>query len=319
MNLFIAAAVSIAALCIIEGAFLVLKSRSNPETKRIKRHIQELSRASVVEVSLRGRMRPLSQVAWLDRLLGRFPLARRMDDFLVQAGISSPPGVFLLLSAVLGLVGFFLLSMVSRGFPAAILGLALGLVPFLFLVMKKTRRIKRFEAQLPDALDMIARSLRAGHALASGLDMAGQEFSAPLGPEFAKTVNQLTFGVGIEQALRNLTRRIDCPDLKFLAVSINIQRESGGNLAEILEGVARLVRERHKLQGKIRALAAEGKFSALILLAMPFLVAAALLAVNPAYVDVLRSDPIGRVLVVAAVVMMLLGMAVMKKTINIKV
>ena len=319
MNLVIASAVSVAMLCIIEGVFLVLRNRSNPETRRIKRQLREISSDSVAEVSLLGQTRPLSRVPWLNRFLSRFPLAKRMDDFLVQASVSSPLGVFVLLSAVLALVGFFLLSAVSRGFPVSILGLALGLAPVPFLAIKKTRRIKRFEAQLPDALDMIARSLRAGHALPGGLEMVGQEFSEPLGPEFTKTVTQITFGVGIEQALRNLTHRVDCPDLKFLAVSIVIQRESGGNLAEILESIARLIRERHKLLGKIRALAAEGKLSAIILVALPLVVAAVLLAVNPTYVDVLLSDPIGRMLVVAAVALMLFGTAVMKKMIDIKV
>jgi len=319
MNVFIAAAVSIAVLCIIEGVFLVLRSRSDHETRRINRYLREISSASVAGVSLLAYTRLLSLVPWLNRLLARFPLAKRMDDFLVQADVSYPLGVFVLLCAVLAVVGFFLLSLVSRGFPVPIPGLTLGLAPIPFLFIKKTRRMKKFEAQLPDALDMIARSLRAGHALPGGLEMAGQEFPAPLGPEFTKTVAQVTFGVGIEQALRNLTRRVDCPDLKFLAVSIIIQRESGGNLAEILESIARLIRERHKLLSKIRALAAEGKLSAIILVAMPFLVAVVLLAVNPTYVDVLLSDPIGRVLIVAAVAMMFFGMAVMKKMIDIKV
>ena len=184
--------------------------------------------------------------------------------------------------------------------------------------MMKTRRMRRFEAQLPDALDMMARSLRAGHALTTGIEMAGQEFPDPLGPEFAKTVAQISFGVGMEQALRNLTKRVDCPDLKFLAVSIIIQRETGGNLAEILETISRLIRERHKLLGKIRALSAEGKLSAIILLALPFLVAAAMLALNPSYLDSLLSDPLGRVLIVAAVMMMLLGVGAIKKTVDIK-
>ncbi len=261
----------------------------------------------------------MSQVPWLNRFLLHFPLARKMDNFLFQAGVSYPLGVFALLSAVLALVGFLLLWMISRDQLLSVLGLALGLAPLPVVRMMKTRRMRRFEAQLPDALDMMARSLKAGHALTTGIEMAGQEFPDPLGPEFAKTVAQISFGVGMEQALRNLTKRVDCPDLKFLAVSIIIQRETGGNLAEILETISRLIRERHKLLGKIRALSAEGKLSAIILLALPFLVAAALLALNPSYLDSLLSDPMGRVLIVAAVMMMLLGVGAIKKTVDIKV
>ena len=249
----------------------------------------------------------------------RFPLARRMDDFLVQAGVSYPLGVFVLLSAVLALVGFLLLSMVSRSQLLSVLGLALGLAPLPVVRMMKTRRMRRFEAQLPDALDMIARSLRAGHALTSGIEMAGQEFPDPLGPEFAKTVAQITFGVGMEQALRNLTKRVDCPDLKFLAVSIIIQRESRGQS----RGDTRNHREAHPRAaqapredpGPLGGGEALGNHPAR--LALPRRGGAA--RAQPDLSRLLLSDPLGRVLVVAAVMMMLLGMGVIKKTIDIKV
>ncbi len=319
MNLFIAAIVSIAMLCIVEGAFLVLASRSTPGTRRVRKRLEELSSANAAEVSLLGQSRPLSSAPWLNRLLGRFPLARRMDDFLLQAGVPYPLGVFALLCAVLALVGLLLLSLILRGGLLSVPGLALGLAPIPFLRVMKTRRIRKFESQLPDALDMMARSLRSGHALTTGLDLAGQEFPEPLGPEFTKTVSQIMFGVGVEQALRNLTHRMDCPDLKFLAVSIIIQRESGGNLAEILANIASLIRERHKLKGKIRALSAEGKLSAIILVALPFVVAAALLGLNPAYLDTLTGDSLGRALIILAVAMMGVGMGVIKKTIDIRV
>ncbi len=309
MIFFIAAAISIAVFCIIEGVFLFLRDRSNPEIKRIKKQLKELSKQNLSQpdVSLLGHMRPLSDVPWLNKFLLRFPLAKRMDLFLIQADVSYPLGVFLLLSVVLALVGFLLIFMVSRSFLFSLLGLALGFVPYFVLNIMKTRRIKKFEEQLPDALDMIARSLRAGHALASGLEMVGQEFPEPLGPEFAKTVTQITFGVGLEQALRNMAKRIDCPDLKFLVVSVIIQRESGGNLGEIMENIGRIIRERFKLRGKIRTLAAEGKLSAIILFVLPFLIALVLFVINPAYIKELLYDPMGRMLIAGAVVMMFFG------------
>jgi len=319
MIFFIAAAISIAVFCIIEGVFLVLKNRSNPEIKQIRKKLKELASHSRAEVSLMGQTRPLSDVPWLNRFLSRIPLAVRMDNFLVKAGVSYPLGVFLLLSVVLALVGFILLSMFSQGFLFSLLGLALGFVPFAVLKSIKNRRMKKFEEQLPDALDMIARSLRAGHALSGGLEMVGQEFPEPLGPEFTKTVTQITFGVGIEQALRNLAVRIDCPDLKFLVVSVIVQRESGGNLGEIIETIGRLIRERYRLQGKIRSLAAEGKLSGIILVILPFVAAVLLSMVRPGYVGVLFTDPVGQVLVVVAVIMMFFGIVVIKKLINIKI
>jgi tight adherence protein B len=319
MTFFIAAAISIAVFCIIEGIFLFLKSRSNPEIKRIKKQLKELSGQSRAEVSLLGHARPLSDVPWLNSFLIRIPLALRMDNFLIKTGVSYPLGVFLLLSAVLALAGFFLLEIVSRVGLLSFLGLVLGLAPFAVLNHIKKRRMKKFEEQLPDALSMIARSLRAGHSLSGGLELVGQEFPDPLGPEFTRTVTQITFGVGIEQALRNLTARVDCPDMKFLVVSVIVQRESGGNLGEIIENIGKLIRERYTLQGKVRALAAEGKLSAIILIALPIVIAVVILAINPDYIKLLFFDPLGRMLVIITVVMMLFGVAVIKKMINIKV
>ena len=320
MNFFIAAIISIAVFCIIEGSFLVVRGRSNPEIKRIKKHFKELSTQNTMqdEVSLMGHIRPLSDIPWLNKFLLGFPLARRMDLSLIQADVSYPLGVFLLLSVVLALVGFLLLSIVSPVFLLSLPGLALGFLPFYVLNIMKTRRMNKFEEQLPAALDMIARSLRAGHALAGGLEMVGQEFSEPLGPEFNKTVTQISYGVGLEQAMRSMATRIDCPDLKFLVVSVIIQRESGGNLGEIMENIGRIIRERFKLRGKIRTLTAEGKLSGIILAALPIFMVLILSLINPGYLKELLDDPMGRKLIVAAVVMMLFGGIIMKRIINIR-
>ncbi|PKN10457.1 MAG: pilus assembly protein [Deltaproteobacteria bacterium HGW-Deltaproteobacteria-7] len=321
MVFFIAAVISVAVFCIIEGIFLVLQNRSTPEIKRIKKQLDNLSDQDQNrdQVSLLGHLRPLSDVPWLNKFLLRIPLAKRMDLFLIKADVSYPLGVFLLLSAVLALVGFLLLAMVSRSFLFSLPGLILGFLPFYVLSIIKARRMNKFEEQLPDALDTLARSLRAGHALGSGLEMVGQEFHEPLGPEFTKTVIQITYGVGLEQALRNMATRIDCPDLKFLVVSVIIQRDSGGNLGEIMENIGRLIRERFKLRGKIRTLAAEGKLSAIILFVLPFLIAFALFIVNPSYMKELLYDPKGRMIIAVAFVIMSVGVFIMKRIINIKV
>lgn len=322
MIFFIAAAISIAVFCIIEGVLLYLRGISNPELKRIKKQLKELenqSKDQASDVSLMGHLRPLSDIPWLNKILLRIPLAKKMDIFLIQADVSYPLGVFLILTVVLALTGFLLFLIMTRSFWISLLGLAFGYLPFYVLNVIKRRRLKKFEEQLPDALDMIARSLRAGHALGSGLDMVGKEFSEPLGPEFTKTVTQISFGVGLEQALRNMIKRVDCPDLKFLVVSVMIQRESGGNLGEIMENIARIIRERFVLRGKIQTLAAEGKFSAIILFVLPFLVAVALFFINPDYMKELIYDPRGKIIIAVSIGMMLLGLAIIKRIINIRI
>jgi tight adherence protein B len=321
MTFFIAAAITVSVFCIIEGTFLFVKGRSNPEIKRIKKQLKDLENQDKLkaEVSLLEHIRPKSDIEWLNKFLLRFPLAKKMDIFLLQANVSMKLGVFLMMSLVVALLGFLLISLMTRSILFALFGLAFGLLPLYILNWMKTRRIKKFEEQLPDALDMIARSLRAGHSLASGLEMVGQEFSEPLGPEFSKTVTQISFGVALEQALRNMATRIDCADLKFLVVSVVIQRESGGNLGEIMENIATIIRERFKLRGKVRTLAAEGKLSAMILFALPVLVGLALFLINPGYLKELFIDPKGKIIVFVAVGMMFLGVLVMRRIINIKV
>lgn len=323
MTFVFAAAITIAVFCILEGLLLYWQGRNTPELKRIKKQLKEIDHQSdkqiAADVSLMEHLRPLSDIPWLNKLLLRFPPAKQMDLYLIQADVASPLGVFLLLSVVLGLAGFVIMLMVTRNFWVSLSGVALGAAPFIILRLMKNQRMKKFEQQLPDALDMIARSLRAGHSLAGGMEMVGQEFSEPLGPEFARTVTQISYGVGLEQALRNLATRVDCPDLKFLVVSVAIQRESGGNLGEIMENIARIIRERFVLRGKIRTLAAEGKFSAVILVILPFLVAMSLFVINRDYISELFMDHRGRIMIGVAVGMMMVGLYFIRRIINLKV
>jgi len=195
----------------------------------------------------------------------------------------------------------------------------LGMAPFFYISVKKRRRMEKFQRQLPDALDLIARALKAGHAFTGGLRMVADELGDPIGTEFEKTLNEINFGVGIPEALKNLPNRVDCPDLKFFITSVIIQRETGGNLAEILTKLGYLIRERFKLQNRVQVLSAEGKLSAIILITIPFFIALALTILNPAYIRSLFIDPIGKVLVAFALVMMVIGILVMKRMIKIKV
>jgi tight adherence protein B len=179
--------------------------------------------------------------------------------------------------------------------------------------------MKKFQGQLPDALELIARALRAGHAFSSGMKLAADEFDDPLGPEFEQTLDEINFGISVPDALKNLSSRIDCPDLKYFVVSVILQRETGGNLAEIIESIAYLIRERFKLHGRVRVLAAEGKLSATILMILPFLIVVALRFINPELISTLFTDPIGRVVVAAGAFWMIIGVLVMKRMIDIKV
>jgi tight adherence protein B len=179
--------------------------------------------------------------------------------------------------------------------------------------------MEKFLSQFPDALDLIARSLKAGHALTGGLRMVAEEFEDPVGPEFEKTLDQINFGIAPTDALRNLAQRVDCEDLNYFVISVIVQRETGGNLAEILQKIAHLIRERFKFFGRVKVLSAEGKFSAVVLSLLPIVVAAALSVVNPEYLPVLVFDPVGRMLLIGALFNMGLAVLYMKKIVTIKV
>jgi tight adherence protein B len=266
--------------------------------------------------------RTLSAIPWLNEaLLGlRVPTLSRMERLLVQGDVTQPLGFFLLLSAVLAAgVGFLFLLLSGNLTVSILVAILASQLPWFYVIVKKRRRLARFEQQLPDALDMIARALKAGHAFNGGLQMVALEFADPSKAEFRKTLDEINFGVSYEDALRNLADRVDCPDLKFFALSVIIQRQSGGNLAEILEKISYLIRERFKLHGKVKALTGEARASAIVLSLLPFFMAATIYVLNQSYIEILFREPVGRLMIVAAFVMMVIGMFAMRRMVSIKV
>lgn len=315
--------VFIAVLAVIQSFLMLMRSRFSPEVGRLRKEIKALSadhkRPDDIDIV---KKRTLSEIPWLNEaLLGfRVPTLSRLERLVEQAGVKQPLGFFLLLSATCAVCAGVLFYLLSRNLPIAILFAILAApLPWLWILTKKRMRMAQFEKQLPDALDMIARSLKAGHAFNGGLQMVVMEYADPVRIEFRKTLDEINFGVGYEDALRNMAERVDCTDLKFFALSVIIQRQSGGNLAEILEKISNLIRERFKLHGKIKALTGEARASAVVLVALPFLMGAAIFVLNPNYLEVLFREPAGRVMVIVAVVLMVVGILAMKRMVSIKV
>lgn len=321
MELAISFAVFLTVFLFIQGSYFLFRTRRSPEVKRIREELKALSNDEDSEVDIL-RKGHLSNIPWLHRILSgiRTPVMEKLNRLLRQADAKSPLGVFVLLTLVLGSSGFFIAGRLTGFYVLGLLpGLALGSIPLLYLLNRKRCRMKKFESRLPDALDLIARALKAGHGFTSGLQMVSKEFSDPLGKEFGQTLDEINFGANLKDALKNLTERVDCPDLKFFAVSVIIQRQSGGNLAEIMENISRLIRERFKLRRHIRALTSETRLSAFILMLLPFIFSGALLLINPDYVKVLVTDPVGRMLSAVSFTMMCCGMLVMKRMTIIRV
>ncbi|NOY42016.1 MAG: type II secretion system F family protein [Planctomycetes bacterium] len=202
---------------------------------------------------------------------------------------------------------------------APVVGLSFGTLPLLWLLHRRKRRFKRFAAQLSDALELIARALRAGHSLAAGFHLVCQESSDPIAKEFGQVFEEQNLGIPFEEALENLTERIPNLDLKFFATAIILQRQTGGDLAEILDKIGRLIRERFQIRGQVQALTGEGRLSGVVLLALPPVLFVTVYRMNPEYLMLLFTDELGKKMLVGGIVMQVIGALVIRKIVNIRV
>jgi tight adherence protein B len=201
-----------------------------------------------------------------------------------------------------------------------IIGGAVGFaMPFVFLRVKRKRRLAAFEEAFPEALDLIARALKAGHAFATGLKMVADEMPEPIGPEFRKTFDEQNFGLPLKDSLANLTVRIPLLDVRFFSTAVLIQRETGGNLSEILENLAHVVRERFKILRQVRVYTAHGRLTGYVLLGLPVFLAIALMFVNPEHMELLFRERMGHMMLGATVVMQTVGYFWIKQVVKIEV
>lgn len=301
------------------GSFM--QSGSDRAERRVKDRLRALALTGIDEsaVDLVLREAAMSDVPMFNRLLERMRWSKNFNRLLYQADAKGSAGTYLLVCALLAVVGFYAGTFSGRLWVSLAAAGLLGYLPVGVLQSKKRKRMDRFQKQLPEALDLMARALKAGHTFGGGMRMVSDEFEAPIGPEFGKTLDEINYGMDVDRALSNLQERVDCPDLKFFVVSVNIQRETGGNLAEIIAKIASLVRERFALYGKIRVLSAEGRVSAYILIALPFVISGILYLINPNYVSLLWTRDLGQSMVWGAVASMVLGALIIRKIILIKV
>ncbi len=237
-----------------------------------------------------------------------------------QADTTLTPQKFLTITAIMGVFG--MLVPMAAGLHPGIgvpMGLALAALPLAWIIFRRRRRINQFAKQLPDALELIARALRAGHSLASGFNLVAEESRPPIAKEFQRVFEEQNLGIALEDALENLTERVPNLDLRFFATAVILQRQTGGDLAEILDKIGYLVRERFKIWGQVQALTGEGRLSGIVLLALPPALFVAVYRLNPEYVMPLFTDPMGRRMLAGGLILQLLGAIVIKKIVNIKV
>ena len=248
------------------------------------------------------------------------PNVPSLQKLIVQADANITPSTFMVISLILGVLGFTASWLAGvKVYFAPSLGILLAVVPFAWLLHKRSRRLKTFASQLPESLELVARALRAGHSLAAGLHVVAEEMPQPVADEFNRVYEEQNLGIPIDDALRSMCERVPNLDLRFFVTSVCIQRTTGGDLAEILDKIGYVIRERFRILGQVQALTAEGRLSGVILMALPFLLFLIMLHIKYDYVEKLWTHPLGVKMSLGALVMQLLGAVVIRKIVNIKV
>jgi tight adherence protein B len=318
----IALLIFVAAAFFVEATWQWWFSSQSKASKRTKQRLQS-SLPSVQPGEASGSLwlqRPLAASAVVEKWLKKTPGTIWLDKFLRQSGSSLRVDQLLIRSFTFLLIGCLLSLTFLQSFRLALaIGVACGGLPLLWLARVREKRLGLLERQLPEAADLIARSLRAGHALPSTLQMVADEMPAPISDEFRVVSSEINYGPGLQPALQHLAERVPLDDLRFFVISILIQRETGGNLAELMSNIAMLVRQRLKFVRQIRALSAEGKLSAWILFGLPIVMGVLLSFTNPAYIGKLITDPIGIQLLYGCAVMQIFGGIWMYRIIRIRV
>lgn len=310
----------LAVVLFLEGSYLAWNAYRGPEAKRMEKRLRAMSAGVEVQGSSLLKQRMLAQTPTMDRLLLRIPRIHKLDRLLMQSGLRMTVAGFLSSTLLLALIGLLLGGLL--GMPVIIviaIGVAFGLLPLMYVTRAKHKRMLLIEQQLPDALDLMARAMLAGHAFTSGLKMVAEETSDPVAGEFSIVFDEINYGISVPDALVNLATRVPSTDLRYFVISVMIQRETGGNLAELLNNISMLIRARLKLLGTVRVLSAEGRLSAKILTVLPFALAGAIYLINRDFLSVLWTDPVGPKIVAGALVVMVLGMFWMWRIIKIRV
>lgn len=322
MEIFVLGAfIFVVAVVVIELLGYAVRNMRSAQRSRIRKRLRRYTfSATGAEGEDILKKRIYSDIPWLNSLLNGVPFIHAVDRQVIQANAQYPVGFYLLLSGLLAVTGYYAGYLYSRDvLQGVVIAVVLFFMPYVWLNRQKVQRIQRFKRQLPDTLDLIARALKAGQAFTGGLSMVSEEFDDPIGPEFAETLDEINYGVSVPDALKNLSGRIDCDELKYFIVGVILQRETGGNLAELMETLATLIRERFKFEGKVRTLTAEGKLSAVVLILLPLLLTVYLYLTNPGFLEPLIKEQVGNLMAVLAVVGMIVGALVMRRMVQIKV
>jgi tight adherence protein B len=254
----------------------------------------------------------------LNKALGKLRIAKGIEKLLRQADLNWTVGKLLMVSLALALLGFIFSLKISNHFLKICVMAAMGGIPLLQVHIKRSNRLKAFIRAFPDSIDMMASAIRAGHAFNQAMQLVGNEAPDPVGTEFKRTYEQYNLGLNLKDVLLEMTERVDSLDLKLFVTAILLQKETGGNLTEILDKISYTIRERFKLIGQLKTYTAQGRMSATILGTLPFAFVLIISGINPDYLTPLFHDPLGHNLIVIAVILQITGYLIINKIVKIK-
>jgi len=318
----IALAVFAVVAVIAFGAFSFIDQR-NARARLIKERLANERKAPELaaeeELALL-RDEQLSEIPVLDTLLRRSARVGDLQKMLSQAGMEQRAGNFLGLSAVAGVGACIVAYLFSNRVEVAWFALLIGFIlPYFYVSIRRRKRFDKFEELFPEAIDTLARAVRAGHAFTTALEMITSEIAEPIAGEFRQLYEEQKFGMPVRDALMNLTERVPLVDVKFFVTAVMLQRETGGNLAEILDNLSYVIRERFKIQRQVRVYTAQGRLTMALLMGMPPIIVVSMLLLNPGFIRPLFTDPIGHTLLVAGITLQTVGYFVIRKIIRIQV
>ena len=315
--------VFLAGLFLVYALFLLTSRKSDARrallNERLAEAIRSSSYSSDVDVQL-AREELLSEIPWLNRSLVKLEITGRLKRLIDQADLQITVMRLLLFAGTSAALGFLATAMITVSLPLKILfAFIAGALPFLHVISKRKKRMKKFLQLLPDALDLMSRGISAGHAFTEALQMVSSEMPEPIASEFRKTYDEQNLGLSLKLALENLVQRMPLLDLRMCVTAIMIQRETGGNLSELLEKIAYTIRERFRIMEDLKTLTLSSRWSAWLLCALPIFMAIYMSAMNPTYMEVMWRDPRGHNLLFIAATMQILGMLMVQKIMKIKI
>lgn len=322
LTIFMFVAIFIFTVAMVELVYLAWAESRFAEKRTVKKRLLYISAGGKhgKEKLTKYRNTVLKEVGVYERFILSLPRLSDLDKLLVKSNLPINASLFILGSVALAVFGVVAgLRFLPQTIAAIALGVVFLILPYLFLKIGEMRYFTTFNEQLPEALDLISRAVRSGNSLTAGLSIVGQELDWPVSAEFAATVDEINLGLTMNEAMENLCERVPLSDLRFFAIAILVQKETGGNIGEILDNISRLIRERIQFKRQVRALTAEGRYSAGILIALPILMFCYIYFTNYDYMSIMLEEKMGHYMLFGAGVMQVIGSLMIKKIVTIDI